>query len=81
MPDFQIILILSHLRSTDSGGGIGYVSSLNSQNKLFVGVYIDIRLNCDIFPPQPANVRPEVTNNLIYEIVLKYNFRVSEPFQ
>ena len=52
-----------HLRSTDSGGGIGYVSSLNSQNKLFVGVYIDIRLNCDIFPPQPANVRPEVTNN------------------
>ena len=64
MPDFQIILISTHLRSTDSGGGIGYVTSLNSQNKLFVGVYIDIRLNCDIFPPQPANVRPEITNNL-----------------
>ena len=40
MPDFQIILKSTHLRSTDSGGGIGYVSSLNSQNKLFVGVYI-----------------------------------------
>ena len=68
MPDFQIILISSHLRSTDSGGGIGYVSSLNSQNKLFVGVYIDIRLNRDIFPPQPANVRPEVTNNLTMKL-------------
>ena len=65
MPDFQIILISSHLRSTDSGGGIGYVTSLNSQNKLFVGVYIDIRLNCDIFPPQPANVGLEITNNFI----------------
>ena len=68
MPNFQIILILTHLRSTDSGGGIGYVTSLNSQNKLFVGVYIDIRLNCDIFPPQPANFRPEVTNNLTMKL-------------
>ena len=68
MSDFQIILIPTHLRSTDSGGGIGYVTSLNSQNKLFVGVYIDIRLNCDIFPPQPANVRPEVTNNLTMKL-------------
>ena len=68
MPDFQIILTSTHLRSTDSGGGIGYVTSLNSQNKLFVGVYIDIRLNCDIFSPQPANVRPEVTNNLTMKL-------------
>ena len=63
MPDFQIILIPTHLRSTDSGGGIGYVPSLNGQNKLFFGVYIDIRLNRDIFPPQPANVGLEITNN------------------
>ena len=63
MSDFQIILIPSYLRSTDSGGGIYYVSSLNSQNKLFVGVYIDIRLNHDILPPQPANVGLEITNN------------------
>ena len=68
MPDFQIILTSTHLRSTDSGGGIGYVSSLNGQNKLFVGVYIDIRLNYDIFPPQPANIRPEVTNNLTMKL-------------
>src|ERR1043165_9181758 len=34
----QIILIPPHLRSTDSRGGIGYVSSLNSQNILLVGV-------------------------------------------
>ena len=80
MPDFQIILILSHLRSTDSGGGIGYVSSLNSQNKLFVGVYIDIRLNCDIFPPQPANVSLMLLIILQWNF-LKYNFRVSEPLQ
>ena len=67
-PAFKLFWYPPHLRSTDSGGGIGYVSSLNSQNKLFVGVYIDIRLNCDIFPPQPANVRPEVTNNLTMKL-------------